>query len=160
MFSVFLIVSSGPFLFPAQTMRRFNINTLLGVLSVCILLYLTLSNIPIQRITMRDSAVNSVRSNYSAWHDCMMRNISSLENNPTEVCFPIEELLNVSFQLWSNLWKGIKQCEVIDEMKGLFIGDYSNSDETKRHIVPKLVDFSFLNDDSYASTNSKLRWGK
>ncbi|EFO97122.1 hypothetical protein CRE_15158 [Caenorhabditis remanei] len=108
-------------------MRRGGAATFFAVLSVSLLLYISYSslNTSTTSFRLRDSAVDKVAKNYSAWHDCLKKNISIYDGNPDG--------------LWGNLWRGIKLCEVLPEMKGLFIGDYPNSDETKRHIVPKMV---------------------
>ncbi|CAP25136.1 Protein CBG04437 [Caenorhabditis briggsae] len=106
--------------------RRNGYTTFFAVLSVSLLLYISFISTP-STTSFRlggNSAVDKVYKNYSAWHNCLKNNISSMEGNPDA--------------LWGNLWRGIKLCEVIPEMKGLFIGDYPNSDETKRHIVPKM----------------------
>ncbi|CAB00871.1 Methyltransferase FkbM domain-containing protein [Caenorhabditis elegans] len=105
-------------------MRKSSATVFFAALSISLLLYISVSNTPTPRFNFSDSAVSKVWSNYTAWHDCLMQNISKLHDDPNA--------------LWGNLWRGLKKCETIDEMKGLFIGDYPNSDETKRHIVPKM----------------------
>ncbi|CAI2351111.1 unnamed protein product [Caenorhabditis sp. 36 PRJEB53466] len=89
-------------------MRRSNATVILGISCVLLLLYIAVSK----------------TSPPHTWHGCLKQNISIYEDDPKG--------------LWSNLWRGIKLCEVLDEVNGLQIGDFANSDETKRHIVPKM----------------------
>uniref|UniRef100_A0A8R1HPD8 Methyltransf_21 domain-containing protein n=2 Tax=Caenorhabditis japonica TaxID=281687 RepID=A0A8R1HPD8_CAEJA len=110
-------------------MRRVNLTTII-VICFVIVLYITLDSTLLSfnsinsRVIFGNKAAKTAWNNYTAWHDCLANNISSYKGDPNG--------------LWSNLWKGIKKCENIDQMKSLAINDFANSDETKRHILPKL----------------------
>lgn len=105
-----------------STIRQKDATKLFAAISVALFLCIIVNSRNDSTSRIRKSAVEHIAKNYSAWHNCLMKNISKYDGN--------------SIELWKNLGAGIKLCESIEEMKGLSIGDYSNSDETKRHILP------------------------
>ncbi|CAD6193411.1 unnamed protein product [Caenorhabditis auriculariae] len=67
---------------------------------------------------------------YNEWNECMMKSVSKYRNNHTE--------------LWGNLWKAVQECEKLPSLATLKILDFSNSDETKRSILPKIQEPSVI----------------
>ncbi|CCD64795.1 Methyltransferase FkbM domain-containing protein [Caenorhabditis elegans] len=76
------------------------------------------------QFSSKNPGIKTMEENYDAWHSCFMNNISHFEGYPDE--------------LWDNMFNGIRRCEYIKEMKYLPILDFLNSDEAKRHILPKM----------------------
>ncbi|EFO92456.1 hypothetical protein CRE_10890 [Caenorhabditis remanei] len=104
-------------------MRQKNVTKLFAAIFVSLFLCLIVNSRNQSMYRIRMSAVEHVAKNYSAWNDCLIKNISIYNGKPDE--------------LWGNLSKGIKLCENSKEIKGISIVDYGNTDETKRHITPK-----------------------